>query len=124
MDFMQTLIITIVASGGFWALLQYALQRRAQRKNGDIKDILEKLDNIEKRQEEQKEQIEKIEKGVKGDLYDRIRHVGDGYIRQGSISPSDYENFYTYLYEPYKALGGDGVVDKIMAELNKLKISD
>lgn len=124
MDFMQTLILTIVASGGFWALLQYVLQKRSQRKNGGVKDILEKLDRIEEKQNNQQAQLSKVEEGVRGSLFDRIKYLGEKYIEAGHITSYDYENFYKYLYEPYKKLGGDGIVDKIMVELNKLKIGD
>ena len=38
-------------------------------------------------------------------------------------SPADeYENLNTYLYEPYKKLGGNGSALRVMQEVNKLPI--
>ena len=99
MDFMMSVILAIFASTGFWAFVQTVYQRKTQKKSATARML-------------------------RGLAFDRMVYLGGKYIEAGHISKEDYTNFYTYLYEPYKALGGDGVVDKIMAELNKLKISD
>lgn len=45
------------------------------------------------------------------------------YIERGWITPEEYEDLITYLYQPYIELGGNGTVKKMMEnEINKLPI--
>lgn len=54
--------------------------------------------------------------------HDRIVYLGGIYIQRGHITKDEYENLNDYLYEPYKALGGNGTAKKVMDEVNKLPI--
>ena len=38
------------------------------------------------------------------------------------ITKDEYENFFTYLYEPYEENGGNGSGSKVANELRKLPI--
>lgn len=93
------LIISILgsvgASSGFWAWMQ----KRSERNNDASKMIL-------------------------GIAHDRLTYLTLLYINQGSISSESYENLEKYLYEPYKALGGNGTVARLMEEVRKLPIRD
>ena len=44
------------------------------------------------------------------------------YIERGYITKDEYENFFTYLYEPYVENGGNGSGSKVAKELGKLPI--
>lgn len=57
-----------------------------------------------------------------GLAYDRITHVGMSYIERGWISKDELEDFRKYFFEPYKELGGNGVAEKFMEEINKLPL--
>ena len=54
--------------------------------------------------------------------HDRIMYLGMQYIKQGWISSDEYENLSKYLFEPYRALGGNGSAERIMKEVDKLTI--
>ena len=54
--------------------------------------------------------------------HDRIMYLGMRYIERGWITQDEYENLNTYLYEPYKKLGGNGSALRVMQEVNKLPI--
>jgi len=54
--------------------------------------------------------------------HDRIMYLGMRYIERGWITQDEYENLNTYLYEPYKKLGGNGSANRVMQEVNKLPI--
>ena len=54
--------------------------------------------------------------------HDRIMYLGMHYIKQGWISSDEYENLSKYLFEPYRALGGNGSAERIMKEVDKLTI--
>lgn len=59
-----------------------------------------------------------------GLAHDRIVWLGGKYIERGFITKDEYENLSTYLYEPYKAIGGDGTAEKIMKEVDKLPMRE
>lgn len=60
--------------------------------------------------------------------HDRIIYLGMKYLERneseegGWITRDEYENLNTYLYKPYKALGGNGSAERIMKEIEKLPI--
>lgn len=94
-----TLIASIVgsvfASTGFWALLTALLQRR------DTKAQM-----------------------LKGLGHDRICYLGESYVKRGYITKDEYENLHDYLYQPYKKLGGNGTAEKVMQEVEKLPFKE
>lgn len=49
-------------------------------------------------------------------------YLGLGCIDRGWFTQDEYENLNTYLYEPYKKLGGNGSALRVMQEVNKLPI--
>ena len=101
LDYVLTIIVTLIASTGFWTFFQYQLQVRS------------KVD------EQRSMQIELL----KGLAHDRIAWLGIRYIQRGWITHDEYENLKKYLYEPYVTLGGNGSVQKIMADVDKLPIT-
>lgn len=88
-----TILCSVIASSGFWAFIT---------KVGEKKDVRTQM--------------------LIGLGHDRIVSLGMKYIRRGEITQSEYENLNKYLYEPYKKLGGNGSADRIMKEVNGLKI--
>lgn len=88
-----TIVCAVIASSGFWAFLQ---------KRYEKKDIRSRM--------------------LLGLAHDRIIYLGMKYIEQGEISHDDYENIHDYLYVPYKEMGGNGSAERIMKEVDKLRI--
>lgn len=97
MDLLQNLlvpvIIALIASSGFWALLE----KRTTKTTQQTALIL-------------------------GLAHDRIVWLGMGYITRGWLYHDEYENLINYLYKPYQNLGGNGSVLRVMEEVNKLPI--
>ena len=54
--------------------------------------------------------------------HDRIIYLGTKYIEDGYVTEDEFENLNKYLYEPYKALGGNGTAEKIMDDVRNLPI--
>ena len=54
-------------------------------------------------------------------MIDRVRHLGSVYIRQGEISLEDKENLHQ-MYAAYKSLGGNGHLDLVMSEVDRLPV--
>lgn len=88
-----SILCTLLASGGFWALVTKLLDKRSAKT-----------------------------KMLLGLGHDRIMSLGMSYIAKGQITQGEYENLYKYLYEPYKKMGGNGSAERLMKEVDKLKI--
>lgn len=88
-----SILCTLLASGGFWALVTKLLDKKSAKT-----------------------------KMILGLGHDRIMYLGMKYIEKGQITQSEYENLYKYLYEPYKKMGGNGSAERLMKEVDKLKI--
>lgn len=93
-----TIVGTVIASNGLWALLTHVYDSRHSNNSAQSKML-------------------------KGLGHDRICYLGEEYIKRGNITKDEYENIHDYLYEPYKALGGNGTAEKIMNEVDRLPIS-
>ena len=88
-----TILCSVIASSGFWAFIMKRMEK---------KDVRTKM--------------------LIGLGHDRIMYLGMKYIERGEISHSEYENLRKYLYEPYKEMGGNGAAERVMREVDKLKI--
>ena len=88
-----TAIAAIFASTGFWAF------------------VTKKTDNNAAEQ-----------KLLMGLAHDRLISQATKYIHRGYITHEEYDDIREYLYLPYLKKGGNGTVEKIMAEVDKLPI--
>ena len=93
MQIIITIVCTVLASSGFWLLIERYLDR---------KDVRTKL--------------------LIGIGHDRIITLGMTYIERGWITKDEFENLYDYLYIPYQKGGGNGSATKIIQEVMKLPI--
>lgn len=93
MELFVTVLCSVIASSGFWAIIQRITEKK------DIKTQM-----------------------LIGLGHDRIVFLGMSYIDRGWITQDEYENLYEYLYKPYQKLGGNGSAKRIMEEVNKLEI--
>lgn len=56
-------------------------------------------------------------------MIDRVRLLGRRYIKDGEIDIHDKENLND-MHKAYKALGGNGHLDTIMHEVDRLRVVD
>lgn len=66
--------------------------------------------------------IDALVNAQKVTMIDRVRWLGSHYIDDGEISLEDKENLQG-MYEAYKALGGNGHLDTVMKEVEKLRVA-
>mgnify|MGYP000881108578 FL=1 len=92
-DVLVTVFVTVLASNGFWAILQKKFDR-----NSTEKTLLVGL------------------------AHDRIIYIGEKFIARGWITYDEYEDFMKYLYEPYTKYGGNGIAERISDEVKKLPL--
>ena len=100
LDYLLTLIVTLISSAGFWAFFEYNLKRKDAEKD------------------DRKQQLELL----RGLAHDRIIYLGMQYIERGYITHAEFENLNEYLYNPYKSLGGNGSAERVMEGVKKLPI--
>lgn len=98
------IILSCGAMSGVMTIILAALQRRWKKtddKDGSIKALVD------------------AQKVV---MVDRVRYLGQGYIRKREITLEDKETLQE-MYTAYKALGGNGHLTTIMAEIEKLPVA-
>lgn len=116
-----TLILEIagiaVGSGGVGALIMFLIQRHDNKKGLEAltKQNTEDIKNI-------KEELAVVKSMSLGALYDRAKFLGETYLKRGWWTLNEYEDYKKYIFQPYHEAGGDGTIDKIMIELEKMPI--
>lgn len=90
-----TLVIGMIGSTGLWSFVQWLITRKSADK-----DLLLGL------------------------AHDRILSLCSEYIKRGDITRSEYENLSKYLYKPYIARGGNGVVKHMMEQVDRLPVRE
>uniref|UniRef100_A0AAU7GYW8 Holin n=1 Tax=Streptomyces phage Scarif TaxID=3158858 RepID=A0AAU7GYW8_9CAUD len=93
-----TSLVTLGGSSGIWAYLQFRLQRKDR-----VRDQTTRL--------------------MMGVAYNTITTLGIAYIDRGYVTKDEYEELRKYFFEPYRALGGNGVAERIMNEVSRLPFS-
>lgn len=84
-------ITSILASSGFWAFLA----RKGSRKSATTRLLM-------------------------GLAYYRVTHLGATYIERGWITREELMEYQKYYVEPYKALGGNGIAERVYEEVARL----
>lgn len=87
------IVIAVIASSGFWALIQKFTERK------DAKTQM-----------------------LVGLAHDRIIALGMEYINRGYVTQAEFENLEKYLYKPYHKMGGNGSAEQIMEKVKKLPL--
>lgn len=88
-----TIGVAVFSSSGFWLYVQ----NRLSQKDSKTKMLL-------------------------GLAHDRLVTLGMEYVARGWLTDDEYENYNKYLYTPYHELGGNGTGDKVMRQVDGLKL--
>lgn len=111
MDY-QVIITTILASGGFWAVISALVaawldKRRAKREQNNLSVEL----------------MDAHTKALRGLLYGELERRCTYYIKKGSIKAAALKDLREYYYEPYsKGLGGNGTIKKLFERVEQLPV--
>lgn len=100
------ILVAVLAGGGVsgvMMILQACMQRHWAKK--DRKD----------------ERIDALVNAQKVTMIDRVKYLGKRYLEEGWVSFDDKDNL-NEMYVAYKKLGGNGHLDQIMHEVDKLKV--
>lgn len=100
------ILLAIFASTGFWGVV-LALVNHALSKKDDKDDTEEKQSSM-----------------LLGLGHDRIVFLGMQYVERGYVTKDEYEDLLTYLYHPYKELGGNGTAELVVSKVKELPIKN
>lgn len=92
-DIIIVILTALLSSAGFWALVTKIIDKKSAKS-----------------------------KMILGLGHKAIMDECERYIKRGNISRQEYEDLYKYLYKPYKDMGGNGTVERMMREIDKLPI--
>jgi hypothetical protein len=111
------LIGLAIGSGGIGAFIMFLIKRHDDKKGIEAL-TKQNTEEIKLMQEE----LAAVKSMSLGALYDRAKFLGESYLKRGWWTLDEYEDYKKYLFQPYHAAGGDGTIDKIMIELEKMPI--
>ena len=109
LEIVQT-IITALTSSGAVALIIALLNRKWAT-----------TDKKSNAKNEENEKLDAVIAGLKVLTVDRVRYLGQRYIDAKGITLEDKENLKD-MYNAYKKLGGNGHLDVVMSEVDRLQI--
>lgn len=116
-QFLVSIVATIFASSGFFQLLMLMYQSREREKERKrIEETQKKLIS--------KEQFDALCHCVTGIAMFRIAREAKRYIDKGYVTSEEYHTLKHNLYEPYIALGGNGLAVKFMEEVEELPMHE
>lgn len=93
------IVVVIFASSGFWQYVIYKAQQKDREKSAESRLLM-------------------------GLAYGKICDLCARHIHNGYIGRTEYGELRKYLYEPYRAMGGNGTCEKLMQEVEKLPIKE
>lgn len=103
-DSIVTIIVAVLGSTWFATWFQSKTSKKA------------------KQAEEDHETLEQLKAAQLSSLHDRMYYLCSRFLRDGEITPEDYDNLIQ-MYEPYRALGGNGLIHKMMGEIDEMKFT-
>ena len=116
-DFIASIVVAVFASSGFFQLLMLIYQSMEKEKE-------------RKRQEETQKKLINVQdfnalcRCVTGIAMFRIAREAKRYIDKGYVTSEEYHTLKHNLYEPYVALGGNGLAKKFMQEVEELPMKE
>ncbi len=97
MTHVVTIVTVVFASSGFWQYISLKWEKKHSKRTNDQKLLM-------------------------GIAYSKIVEMCHKHIEAGEIEADEYKELNQYLFEPYKAIGGNGTAARLINEVEKLPI--
>lgn len=110
-NLIPTLLAACLGSSGLTGLVLALLQRRWAKQDKEAGKTAA-----------EDKKLDAVIAGLKVLTVDRVRYLGQKYIDERSITLEDKENLQD-MYHAYKALGGNGHLETVMAEVDRLPVT-
>lgn len=107
---------------GFFALIQWQLNRNAQKEDRDAAIKVTQCAARGQELEELKQMISVLFVADRTILYDRIKHLGKSYIARGYVTVEELEDLDIMhsVYHDKDKLNGNGFLDDLMVSVRQL----
>lgn len=116
-QFLASITATVFASSGFFQLLMLIYQSREKEKERKrLEETQKKLIDVQ--------DFNALCRCVTGIAMFRIAREAKRYIDKGYVTSEEYHTLKHNLYEPYVALGGNGLATKFMEEVEELPMKE
>ena len=116
-QFLVSITATVFASSGFFQLLMLIYQSREKEKERKrLEETQKKLIDVQ--------DFNALCRCVTGIAMFRIAREAKRYIDKGYVTSEEYHTLKHNLYEPYVALGGNGLATKFMQEVEELPMKE
>lgn len=102
MNDVVTIVVAVLSSGALTAVVNALIAYRHSKKEKETG----------------------VTAGVRMLLYDRIKHLGKGYINKGCITSEELEDIISLHNCYHDDLGGNGFLDSIMSTVKHLPIKN
>ena len=104
------IVVAVVSSGGFGALVPWVLAKFDHKPNPQIQALQDQID-------QQKERADILEQGVRALLFDKLARLHEETVAKGLPVSVDVKRRAETTYTAYKALGGNGVGAHLYEEI-------
>lgn len=116
-QFLVSITATVFASSGFFQLLMLIYQSGEKEKERKrLEETQKKLIDVQ--------DFNALCRCVTGIAMFRIAREAKRYIDKGYVTSEEYHTLKHNLYEPYVALGGNGLATKFMEEVEELPMKE
>lgn len=106
---------------GLFGIWQWRLNRKAQKEDKAAEREVVSCDARGQEIRELQTQVNHLIVADRMILYDRIKHLAKSYIKRGHITVEEYEDLKRMHEVYHDDLQGNGFLDNIMTEVNKLE---
>lgn len=112
-----TVVVAVIGSGATASLVTFltdVIKRRWKKKDDAVKITPERIAEIERK-------IDALVTCQKVFAIDKIRYLGLCYMGSGGVTLEEKETLHE-MHDAYEALGGNGHLDTVMDEVDKLQV--
>lgn len=123
-DIWIAIIVAIIGSKALDSLINLfgdKVKRKWKKDDDATSSYVKRIDNIESKLNVLTENQEAIKKSQKVTTRERIRYLGLCYIGAKKVTLEDKETLLE-MHDAYEQLGGNGALDTVISEVNKLPV--
>lgn len=104
-------------------VLQWHLNRKAKKEDKTEEKAEKKAENAAHSLKQIEDKTEVLTTGMMCLLLDRIQYLGRSYLKAEKIDFDDRRRLHQ-MHDAYHALGGNGDLNKLMEDINKLPLTN
>lgn len=105
-------------------IVQFRMKRKAEKEDKEESQAENKEKNQDEEIKELRDEIKSLKSGMRVLMLDRIQYLCKKYIEQGYVDYDDRRRLHQMHDSFHDDLGGNGDADILMADVNKLPLTE